>query len=227
MILVVNQEVGNSALENELGKIFADVNNEIANIINSSEVQKVQMNTVLTTNSIDIMLFSHEFSFDFAQGCRAAASADRLNELLESEAQISVYVNTKETRDANPPPLPKSVTEYLQGSGGRPGNSATRAQNVQISEYLQSNGYTITNGAGFEKEEYLPGPGGTKGANYVDITATKNGQTIRINTVDVDSKGNITQRELNAANSINQKTGGNIILIPKGSGLGNLTNIIK
>jgi len=27
------------------------------------------------------------------------------------------------------------------------------------------------------KEEYLPGPrGGTKGINYIDITATKNGQ---------------------------------------------------
>lgn len=139
------------------------------------------------------------------------------------KSNLSASQGTSET-----PSLPQSVTEYLQGSGGRLGNSATRAQNVEIAQYLRSKGYTITNGAGFAKEEYLPGVnGGTSGSNYVDITATRNGQTIRINTADIDSNGNFTQRELNAANSINQKTGGDIILIPKGSGLGNLPNIVK
>jgi hypothetical protein len=113
-------------------------------------------------------------------------------------------------------------------SGGRLGNAATQAQNKQIADYLESERWTITGGGGRMKEEYLPGlNGGTKGSNYVDITATKNGQTIRINTVDTYKNGQLTTREANAANSIDAKTGGNIITIPKGAGLGNLPDALK
>ena len=55
----------------------------------------------------------------------------------------------------------------------------------------------------------------------------KGSETIRINTADVYANGIPTIRELNAANSINQKTGGNIILIPKGEGIGNLPQILE
>ena len=58
------------------------------------------------------------------------------------------------------------------------------SQNKQIADYLEDKGWKITGGGGMHKEEYLPGPNGTKGGNYVDITAEKNGQKIRINTVD-------------------------------------------
>ena len=111
-------------------------------------------------------------------------------------------------------------------SGGRLGSAATRVQNNQIADYLESEGWTITGGGGRMKEEYLPGNQGTKGSNYVDITATKNGQTIRINTVDIYKTGELTIREANAANSINVKTEGSIITIPKGAGIGNLPGLI-
>ena len=111
--------------------------------------------------------------------------------------------------------------------GGRLGNEATREQNKEIATFLEEEGYTIVGGGGRTKEEYLPAiDGGRKGSNYVDITAQKGDDIIRINTVDVYANGTITAREQNAANMINQKTGGNIILIPKGSGLGKLPEIL-
>lgn len=114
--------------------------------------------------------------------------------------------------------------------GGRLGNEETRAQNKEISDELKANGYTITGGGGYLPEEYLPNAnGGRKGSNYVDITATKDGKTIRINTVDVYANGTPTTREINAANSINSKTpnDSNIYLIPKGSGLGDLLSWLR
>lgn len=70
--------------------------------------------------------------------------------------------------------------------------------------------------------------GGVRGSNYVDVTAVKGNQTVRINTVDVYADGTPTKRELNAAKLINQKTEGerNIILIPKGKGIGDLPQIL-
>ena len=69
----------------------------------------------------------------------------------------------------------------------------------------------------------MPGPGGkTLGSNYVYVTAEKPGSVVRVNTVDVNSAGQMTEREATAAQSINTKTGGQIITIPKGKGLGDL-----
>ncbi len=115
-----------------------------------------------------------------------------------------------------------------EGGRGRLGTEATRAQNAQIGDYLEEQGYKVT-GGGRGPEEYLPEPSGSnKGSNYLDVTATKDGNIVRINTVDVYADGKKpTTREQNAANSINSKTGGSIILIPKGAGLGDLSNILN
>ena len=68
-------------------------------------------------------------------------------------------------------------------------------------------------------ERYLPGPGGgQKGNNYADITATKNGITLRINTIDTLSDGvTPTRREAAAAALIRSKIGSSdpFLLIPK------------
>lgn len=118
-----------------------------------------------------------------------------------------------------------SNNNVKRSTGGRLGNADTRTQNKELGEYLENSGYTIIGGAGVLKEEYLPGPNGArKGSNYVDITAEKDGAIIRINTVDTYADGSPTKREAKAAASINQKTPNDreIILIPKGSGLGDL-----
>ena len=65
----------------------------------------------------------------------------------------------------------------------------------------------------------MPGlDGKRKGSNYVDITAKKGEVIIRINTVDTYADNTPTKREIAAAKCIDLKTGGSIILIPKGSG---------
>lgn len=106
------------------------------------------------------------------------------------------------------------------GTGGRLGNSTTRAQNQDIADELKNRGWTVTHGGGRGRsEEYLPGPNGSrKGSNYPDITATKNGKTLRINTVDTKSNGQLTTREAKAAQSIRNKTSGKgnkLLTIPK------------
>jgi hypothetical protein len=87
----------------------------------------------------------------------------------------------------------------------------------------------VIGGGGYRKEEYLkPRPDLGFGANYPDVTATKGDVTIRINTVSTLSDGiTPTLRELKAINSINGKGYGPIIVIPKGTGLGNLPEVLK
>lgn len=128
-----------------------------------------------------------------------------------------------------------ATTATAKSAGGRLGNSATRQQNKAIGDYLQQKGWTVTGGGGQVKEEYLPplSGKGRAGSNYIDITATKttsHGEvTIRINTVDTYASGLPTVREQAAADLINQKIGSDpsIILIPKGTGLGNLPELLR
>ncbi|MFH2045808.1 MAG: RHS repeat-associated core domain-containing protein [Pseudomonadota bacterium] len=104
------------------------------------------------------------------------------------------------------------------GPGGRLGKRPVRAQNRAIADELKARGWEIKNGGGYGPEEYLAGPGGArKGSNYVDITATKNGKTIRIQTVTTTDGVNPTLQEAAAAAMIRQKTppGDHLILIPK------------
>jgi hypothetical protein len=83
---------------------------------------------------------------------------------------------------------------------------------------MQSRGYTITGDGGKGPEEYIPGPGGgKKGSSYPDITATKDGRTVRVNTVDTKADGvTPTTREAdNAARIRSQTPGDHLLLIPK------------
>ena len=159
--------------------------------------------------------------FDNAVEIASATNTAKTTTIPESE-------NTNTTQNSKP--SGQSNGSSNGKNSGRLGNQNTRIQNKQIADELIKNGFEITGGGGYMPEEYLPGPGGArKGSNYIDITATKNGQTYRINTVDVYANGTPTTRELNAATSINGKTPNdpNIILIPKGSGVGNLISILK
>lgn len=115
-------------------------------------------------------------------------------------------------------PTPEPFT-FPPTTGGRLGGGPTRAQNRKIAQILIDRGWTITGGGGLKPEEYLPplNGTGTKGSNYVDITATKNGRTLRINTIDTLSDGTTaTPRESAAAALIRAKTpGDHLVLIPK------------
>ena len=82
------------------------------------------------------------------------------------------------------------LQRYLSGSGGRWGSRATRALNDSLATDLESQGYTITGGAGRASEEWIPGlGGGTKGGTFVDITATNGTSTVRIQTISTLADG--------------------------------------
>ena len=119
---------------------------------------------------------------------------------------LGSIAHTKSQQPTAPPP------------GGRLGNAATREHVAQVAAELESRGWRITGGGGRLPEEYLPGPGpGTKGGNYIDITAAKNGRTLRVNTVDTYANGvTPTLREAAAAALIrNKQQSDHLVLIPK------------
>ena len=82
---------------------------------------------------------------------------------------------------------------------------------------------------GDEQSEYhIPGPGrafkvdSRRGGRFSDLTfETPDGKTVHIQSVDVDTNGKPTKRELDAAESIRRAVeNANIILISKGAQLG-------
>ena len=115
-------------------------------------------------------------------------------------------------------PVPLEEPAPVQ-TGGRLGNATTRSQIAELAQNLNNRGWIITGGGGEQPEEYLPPTdGGRAGGNYVDITATKNGITLRVNTIDTLSDGvTPTMREAAAAALIRRKISPNdpFLLIPK------------
>lgn len=111
----------------------------------------------------------------------------------------------------------RKVPDAPVRTGGRLGNQATRAHVGDVAAELESRGWRVTGGGGLRAEEYLPGPGGGRlGSNWVDITAVKNGRTLRINTIDTLADGlTPTAREAAAAAAIRAKTGEHLLLVPK------------
>lgn len=102
-------------------------------------------------------------------------------------------------------------------SGGRLGNPTTRQHVSNVADEMESRGWKITHGGGRLPEEYIPGPGGArKGSSFPDITATKNGRTLRVNTVDTRANGlTPTTREAKNAARIREQTNEHLLLVPK------------
>lgn len=110
------------------------------------------------------------------------------------------------------------LNRYLSKTGGRWGGRETRLINDNIATQLEDQNFTVTNGAGRAKEQWIPGPGGgTKGGTWVDITATNGNSTVRVQTVDMMADGvTPTLREQAAAARIRQAfPNDTLILIPK------------
>jgi hypothetical protein len=102
--------------------------------------------------------------------------------------------------------------------GGRLGKESTRTHIDDVAAEMESRGFEITGGGNRLPEEYLPGPGGgRKGSSFPDITATKNGRTVRVNTVDTRVNGvtPTTREAANAARIRAQTPGDHLLLVPK------------
>jgi hypothetical protein len=104
--------------------------------------------------------------------------------------------------------------------GGRLGNASTRGQIAEIMGELESRGWKVTDG-GVLGEEYIPGPGNARtGSAYPDITATKKGRILRINTIDTlaDDVTPTLREARNAAKIRRLKPNDHLILVPKPKG---------
>jgi hypothetical protein len=93
---------------------------------------------------------------------------------------------------------------------GRLGGQEHRAKVAEEAKRLVNDGYEIRGGGGQRKEEYLAGSskGTTKGGNYVDITATKEGKTIRVQVGKQTKSGQPVARERNNLEKIKEKRPG-------------------
>ena len=114
--------------------------------------------------------------------------------------------------------------QRVGNSGGRLGSPETRGQIEQLARDFEANGWEVTHGGGeFNPEqarlpeEYLPPTAGVDNGNYVDLTVTKEGEIIRINTVSTIDGVTPTADEIIAAAQIRAKLppGEELILIPK------------
>lgn len=108
---------------------------------------------------------------------------------------------------------------YLNGSGGRWGGTATRAQNVDLRAAYEGLGFTPVSGAGYASEEYIPT---VNGGRYADITMEYTQPDakpirLRIQTVSTYPDGvTPTSREDAAAAAIREARPKDIlILVPK------------
>jgi hypothetical protein len=110
------------------------------------------------------------------------------------------------------------VLKRVPNRGGRLGKQSTREHIDSVATEMENRDWTITGGGNRFPEEYLPGPGGgRKGSSFPDITATKNGKTLRVNTVDTRADGITpsTREATNAARIRSQTPGDHLVLIPK------------
>lgn len=138
----------------------------------------------------------------------------------KAEAKVAVQMEktaakvTEETVEV----VEREAAKGPPNPGGRLGKASTRTQIDDIATEMEKRGFEITGGGNRLPEEYLPGPGGgRKGSSFPDITATKNGRTVRVNTVDTRANGvTPTTRETNNAARIRSQTpGDHLLLVPK------------
>jgi len=145
--------------------------------------------------------------------------ASRISEAIAEETGVDPRLAAAAIAIVNPKAaLKNGIKNSKKKLGGRLGNAKTRAQNKKVADELEGRGFEITGGGGRLPEEYIPPiGGGRKGGSFPDITATKGGKTLRVNTVDTRKKsGKMTTREAtNAARIRKQKPGDHLLTIPK------------
>jgi hypothetical protein len=115
--------------------------------------------------------------------------------------------------------LPR-LKEYLSlpegANGGRLGKIEVRRLNHRVASDYENEGWKVIGGAGRAEKEYLVG---SKGAAYADITLTKDGKTIRIQTATMQN-GRLDPLEVLKAEKIRAANPSDeLIIISKDTGL--------
>ncbi|MCH7848568.1 MAG: hypothetical protein IIB53_09425, partial [Planctomycetes bacterium] len=151
------------------------------------------------------------FATDLASAQMGRIAGDFAIMALEAAATGGVAIAGRQ--------LAKEGAEQVVRRGGRLGSKATRRHVADVADNLEGRGFRITGGGGRRAEEFIPGRGGARrGSAYPDITAVRNGRTVRVNTVDTLTNGvTPTARELRNAAKIRaaQRPRDHLVLIPK------------
>ncbi len=109
------------------------------------------------------------------------------------------------------------ATKKVPNPDGRLGKPDVREHVAQVAKELEARAFKIEHGGG-KAEEYIRGATGeVKGSAYPDITASKNGRTLRVNTVDTLKNGvtpNARERR-SAARIRSLKPKDHLLLVPK------------
>jgi RHS repeat-associated protein len=141
-----------------------------------------------------------------------SSRAGQINALTQEAVLVAAGVPSPTSASAG-----QSCPVVSAATKGRLGNQVTRDHIYDVATEMEKRGWTITGGGGRLREEYIPPiGGGRKGSSYPDITATKGGKTLRVNTVDTYADGiTPTVREATNAARIRTQTGEHVLLIPK------------
>lgn len=137
--------------------------------------------------------------------------------VFDYDVAPALPANERERRGAETSGVFAGFSSFLAAEGGRLGSDLTRGHVADVAAEMESRGWKITGGGGKLPEEYMRGPNGRLGSSYPDITATKNGRTLRVNTVDTYANG-ITPTAREAANAARiraQTPGDHLLLVPK------------
>lgn len=134
-------------------------------------------------------------------------------ERIEAAVALASPVDFDDARAA------KRTVEAIGRRGGRKGGFDTRAQNLATGNTIEANGGKVTGGFNRGPEtRFPPEGGGNKGSRFSDGSAQDaQGRPFQVQTVDTDAAGNISQRELDAARDIADRSGEPVICIAKTS----------
>jgi RHS repeat-associated protein len=153
----------------------------------------------------------------FAGGSTLGAGAGIVSTYPAAAVVAAMFGRTMELQDAGDG-MPSSVTKSVPNPGGRLGSQSTRIHIDSVATEMEKRGWTITGGGNRFPEEYLSGAGGGRiCSSFPDITAIKDGRTLRINTIDTRADGvtPTTREATNAARIRSQTPGDHLLLIPK------------
>jgi hypothetical protein len=136
-------------------------------------------------------------------------SEQQLHDLLQDKGiqQINRAWKDLQTVERESLPVGRALTKddlpllkrYLEEEGGRWGGKATRELNHALASRYEDQGWTVRGGAGRYSEEHVVGP---KGEAYPDITLTKDGKTLRIQTATMNADGTLEESEMTKADKI-------------------------
>jgi len=155
-------------------------------------IGNIPSDIVNAPNRLTNMLISPFTEFRFPDAIPTSFQAANADQAQGMEAMQVALVVTGVGEAATAGSVSRTASAVSESApiGGRLGNATTRGQNASVAASLEGRGFTITGGGGKLPEEYMRPPGGgPSGGTFVDVTAVRDGRTVRVQTVDTRTDG--------------------------------------